>query len=92
MTGFRWLSNSLLSCALDESSLSIGRINPFMPVAPTLPDYFGDIYQLQSSENSLRRNADQKVIIKSKSNSIPIGEKALAYSTQNCMTILAISL
>ena len=26
MTGFRWLSKSLHSCALDESSLSIGRV------------------------------------------------------------------
>ena len=27
MTGFRWLSKSLHPCALDESSLSIGRVN-----------------------------------------------------------------
>ena len=29
MTGFRWLSNSLCRCALDESSISIGRVNIF---------------------------------------------------------------
>ena len=27
MTGFRWFSNILRPCALDESSLSIGRVN-----------------------------------------------------------------
>ena len=27
LTGFRWLSNILHPCALDESSLSIGRVN-----------------------------------------------------------------
>ena len=27
MTGFRWFSKSLHPCALDESSLSIGRVN-----------------------------------------------------------------
>ena len=43
MTGFRWLSKTFASCALDESSLSIGRVkesnkhNPFIPIVPKNP-------------------------------------------------------
>ena len=41
MTGFRWFSKCFASCALDESNLNIGKVNPF-----TSGDYrWSDIYE-----------------------------------------------
>ena len=34
MTEFRWFSKSFESLCLDESSLSIGRVNPFVLLVP----------------------------------------------------------
>ena len=44
MTRFGCFSKIFASLCLGESSLSTGRVNHVMPVAPRkMPDYFGDI-------------------------------------------------
>ena len=59
ITGFRWFSKLFASlCAFDKSSLSIGNVNPFMPIVSkvlknTLFRYIQDLPG--------RRNVDQNL-------------------------------